>query len=303
MDKLLYFSEIDGICIERMQRIGKFDMNIKHFHNQYEIFYLVKGERQFFFDNRSYKVKSGSLILVNENAIHMTRAISNEDMGHDRIILYVSKEKMKELDALFPTVNLVKFFREQYGVFYLTPEQQQQFIEFYEYLKNEFDNKDSNSDVIIALKVVTYFIEFMRKNQAHKLIDVKSSTSSKYKTIYAVSDYISEHYIESLSLESLANHFFLSKYYLCRSFKEITGYGINEYIHIHRIKKAKQLLEETSLSISEISQAIGYESLTHFEKVFKTYMTISPLKYRKTLNIVTYTNDIPVSSSLLIHQS
>lgn len=303
MDKLLYFSEIDGICIERMQRIGKFDMNIKHFHNQYEIFYLLEGERQFFFDNRSYKVNSGSLILVNENAIHMTRASSNEEMGHDRIILYITKEKMKELDALFPNTNLVKFFREQYGVFHLTPKQQKQFLEFYEALKAEFDSKDANSDTMIALKVVMYFIEFMRKNQAHKLIDVASNISPKYKTIYAVSDYISEHYTESLSLESLANHFFLSKYYLCRSFKEVTGYGINEYVHIHRIQKAKQLLEETSLSISEISQAMGYESLTHFDKIFKTYMTMSPLKYRKTLNIVTYTNDIPVSSSLLIHQS
>lgn len=303
MDKLLYFSEIDGICIERMQRIGKFDMNIKHFHNQYEIFYLLEGERQFFFDNRSYKVNSGSLILVNENAIHMTRASSNEEMGHDRIILYITKEKMKELDALFPNTNLVKFFREQYGVFHLTPQQQKQFLEFYEALKAEFDNKDTNSDTMIALKFIMYFIEFMRKNQAHKLIDVASNISPKYKTIYAVSDYISEHYTESLSLESLANHFFLSKYYLCRSFKEVTGYGINEYVHIHRIQKAKQLLEETSLSISEISQAMGYDSLTHFDKIFKTYMTMSPLKYRKTLNIVTYTNDIPVSSSLLIHQS
>ncbi len=302
MDKLLYFSEIDGICIERMQRIGKFDMNIKHFHNQYEIFYLLEGERQFFFDNRSYEVKSGSLILVNENAIHMTRASSDEEQGHDRIILYITKEKMRELDTLFPTINLVKFFREQYGVFHLTPQQQKQFLTFYETLKAEFNHKDTHSDTMIALKIVMYFIEFMRKNQSHQRLDVASNSSPKYKTIYAVSDYISEHYTEPISLESLASHFFLSKYYLCRSFKEVTGYGINEYVHIHRIQKAKQLLEETSLSISEISQSVGYESLSHFEKIFKTYMTMSPLKYRKTLNTVTYTNDIPVSSTLLIHQ-
>lgn len=302
MDKLLYFSEIDGICIEHIERIGKFDMNIRHFHNEYEIFYLLEGERQFFLDNRFYEVKPGSLILVNENNIHMTRAVSEKDTGHNRIILYITKQKMKELDALFPTLNLIKFFKEQYGIFHLTPEQQQQFLKFCESLKQEFNHKDSNSDIMIALKIVMYFIEFMRKNYAHKLIDIKSNPSPKYKTIYGVADYISEHYTDALSLDFLSNHFFLSKYYLCRSFKEITGYSINEYIHIHRIQKAKQLLEETNLSISEIYQTIGYESLTHFEKIFKTYMTMSPLKYRKTLNIVTYTNDIPISSSLSIHQ-
>lgn len=281
-----------------MQRIGKFDMNVKHFHNEYEIFYLLEGERQFFFDNRSYKVSSGNLILVNENAIHMTRASSSTDTGHDRIILYITKDKMRELDALFPHINLIRFFREQYGVFHLTSEQQKQFLELYESLKEDFDHKDPYSASMISMKVLMYFVEFIRKNQAHKLTDVPSSTSSKYKTIYTVAEYISEHYTDSLSLESLATEFFLSKYYLCRSFKEVTGYGINEYIHIHRIKRAKQLLEETSLSISEISQALGYESLTHFEKIFKTYMTLSPLKYRKTLNIITYTNKPAANESL-----
>ena len=292
MDNLIYFSEMDGIALEHMQRIGKFDMSVKHFHNEYEIFYLIEGEREFFFDNRSYTVKAGSLILVNENDIHMTRAISDEDDGHNRVILYINKQKMKELDALFPNINLLKFFREQYGVFHLTEEQQNQFLDLYESLKIEFQDRDNHSTTVASMKILMYFIEFIRTNKAHKLIDVPSHISTKYKTIYAVSDYISEHYTEPLSLKSLADDFFLSKYYLCRTFKEVTGYGINEYIHIHRIKKAKQLLEESSLSISEISQKLGYESLTHFEKIFKTYMTISPLKYRKTLNIVTYTNEV-----------
>lgn len=290
MDELIYFSQLDGIAIEHMRRIGKFNMSVKHFHNQYEIFYLLKGERQFFFDNRAYTVQEGSLILVDENAIHMTTSKSDAEVGHERIILYIDREKMKSLNALYPQVNLVKFFKEQYGVFHLTPEQQTQFLNLYHNLKHELDHKDHFSSSAISMTVMMYFIEFIRKNQAHKLIDVSSSTSTKHKTIYSICEYISNHYAEHLTLESLANDFFLSKYYLCRSFKEITGYGINEYIHIHRIKKAKQLLEESSLSVSQIASKLGYDSLTHFEKIFKTYMSISPLKYRKTLNSVTYTN-------------
>ena len=44
------------------------------------------------------------------------------------------------------------------------------------------------------------------------------------------------------------------------------------------------------MSVLQIAHKLGYESITYFEKVFKTYMTMSPLKYRKTLNTVTYTN-------------
>ena len=76
------------------------------------------------------------------------------------------------------------------------------------------------------------------------------------------------------------------------TFEYFDEFGLNEYVNILRTKRAKQLLEETTLSVSEIAGTVGYESITYFEKVFKTYMSISPLKYRKTLNGITYKNKI-----------
>lgn len=292
MEKVTYFTETDGISIEHMIRQGKFDMSVKHFHNEYEIFYLIEGERQFFFDNRVYNIKSGTLILVDKNAIHMTRAISEDEIGHDRVILYINKDKMQELDLKFPHIDLINFFHHHYGVFSLNQKQQAHFIDFYHSLKQEFDSKKHNYRTMIDIKIIQYFIDFIRENITPTVAETKPSTKSHYQTVYAVADYISNHYDKSFSLEELANQFFLSKYYLCRIFKKITGYGINEYVNIHRIQRAKRLLEETSLSISEIAHLIGYDSLTYFEKIFKTYMTISPLKYRKTLNIVTHTNKL-----------
>ena len=116
------------------------------------------------------------------------------------------------------------------------------------------------------------------------------SDSPKYKVAYTIADYLSEHCERTISLEELSKQFYLSKSYLCRIFKEVTGYTINEYTNIHRIRKAKRYLEETDMSISEIAHTLGFESLTYFERMFKHYMTLSPLKYRKTLNTVTYTN-------------
>ena len=64
MEKVTFYSQIEGISLERMERYGKFDMRINHFHNEYEIFFLIEGERQFFFNNRAYLFKKGSLTLV-----------------------------------------------------------------------------------------------------------------------------------------------------------------------------------------------------------------------------------------------
>ena len=177
---------------------------------------------------------------------------------------------------------------------HLTQKQQEKFLHMYEVLKTEFSNRSRSYKAMIEMEIIHYFIDFIRDNP--ELTPIKDETaihkSSKYQTIYNIADYISDHYAESISLDGLAGIFYLSKFYLSRSFKEVTGYGVNEYVNILRTKRAKQLLEETTLSVSEIAGTVGYESITYFEKVFKTYMSISPLKYRKTLNGITYKNTI-----------
>lgn len=194
----------------------------------------------------------------------------------------------------FRTSILFLFFREHYGVYNLTQKQQEKFLHMYEVLKTEFSNRSRSYKALIEMEIIHYFIDFIRDNP--ELTPIKDETaihkSSKYQTIYNIADYISDHYAESISLDGLAGIFYLSKFYLSRSFKEVTGYGVNEYVNILRTKRAKQLLEETTLSVSEIAGTVGYESITYFEKVFKTYMSISPLKYRKTLNGITYKNTI-----------
>lgn len=287
MEAVIYYAEADGISLERMVRKGNFSMRTKHFHNQYEIFYLIEGERQFFFNNRSYLVRGGSLILVDENVIHMTSDNAVPEFGHDRIILYVDKQKMRELDGIFPQTGLVDFFRSHYGVFHLNREQQTAFLDFYRRIMHELDRKMKNYKAAVDMELLLYFIGFMRDNLAAAPDDLSASDNPRHQNACRIAEYISAHYTEPITLDGLAGRFFISKYYLCRTFKEITGYSVNEYVNIHRIRQAKRLLEETDLSVRQISQQLGYESVSYFEKVFKSFMTMPPLKYRKTLNTVT----------------
>lgn len=293
MGKVAFYGEIEGISLEQIVRYHKYDMRVKHFHDQYEIFYIIEGGRIFFFNNREYITHAGDLILVDSNLIHMTKSLPDSDCGYNRVILYISSKKMEAFDEKYPSLQLVRFFHEFYGVYHLDREQQAYFLNLYRSLRLALTCKDHNYKVGMELDILSYFHKmmlFVRKQ--HHQEKPRLSENPKYKTAYAVADYLSENCDRPISLEELASQFYLSKSYICRIFKEVTGYTISEYANIHRIRKAKRYLEETDMSISEISHILGYESLTYFERMFKTYMTLSPLKYRKTLNTVTYTNEI-----------
>lgn len=291
MEKVTYYGETDGISLEQMVRYAKFDMRIKHFHTQYEIFYIVEGERVFFFNNREYIARAGNLILVNSNLIHMTKSVTGSNEGHNRIILYITREKMESYDKLYPALQLVRFFDEYYGVYHLDREQQALILNLFRSVRHSLTSRQHNYKIGIDLEILSWFFKLMAYIRRQKQEIPSDSDNPRYKAAYGIADYLSENCERSVTLDELVEQFYLSKSYICRIFKEVTGYTISEYTNIHRIRKAKRYLEETDMSISQIAHALGYESLTYFERMFKTYMTISPLKYRKTLNTVTYTNE------------
>ena len=75
----------------------------------------------------------------------------------------------------------------------------------------------------------------------------------------------------------------MSKAYLCRIFREVTNFTISEYINLYRIAASKQFLMKEEMSMAEIANRLGYDSLTYFERVFKKQMTVTPLQYRKSI--------------------
>jgi AraC-like DNA-binding protein len=95
--------------------------------------------------------------------------------------------------------------------------------------------------------------------------------------------YIQENQAEELSLGQVAKAVNTSTFYFCKIFKKFTGVNFTDYVSRVRIEKAKNLLLNPNVRISEIAYAIGFQSLTHFNRVFKKILGQSPTEYRNQL--------------------
>ncbi|MBR1771991.1 MAG: helix-turn-helix domain-containing protein [Lachnospiraceae bacterium] len=105
--------------------------------------------------------------------------------------------------------------------------------------------------------------------------------AGKRQNLQALKEYLDEHYAEKITLDALAEHFFINKFYLTRIFKEQFGESVTEYLLQVRITRAKQMLRFTDQSIEEIAHACGMHDANYFSRVFKRVEGTSPGEFRK----------------------
>lgn len=107
--------------------------------------------------------------------------------------------------------------------------------------------------------------------------------STEPPVITRAREYIQEHQSEELSLGQVAKAVNTSTFYFCKIFKKVTGINYTDYLSRVRIEKAKNLLLNPNLRVSEIAFEVGFQSLTHFNRVFKRILGQSPTEYRSQL--------------------
>lgn len=280
MEQVIYTEKTDGIAIDRIRREAAFSMPRKHLHNEYEIYYLLEGERYYFIDRRTYHVTGGSLVFIDRNQIHQTSQAGS--CSHERILISLDQSPFTEFLAFTGEMSLPDFFRRHSGI--LTLEKEERSLA--EYLLDGAVKELHEKKIGFRHMAMSNLSQLFILAQRHMSGPSPSpglplSTQPKHRKVDEVASYIIDHYDESLSLEMIADHFYINKCYLSRIFKEASGFTVNEYINMIRIRHARELLSSSSMSITEVSESVGYETITYFERVFNQYTQTSPSGYRK----------------------
>ena len=118
----------------------------------------------------------------------------------------------------------------------------------------------------------------------HYCLAVHRHSLERYSaTVRDCLNYVDFHYMEALSLESLASRFAVNKNYLSSRFHREVGKTLTDYITQIRVQRATRLLERTPLPMQEIAGQCGFSDANYFTRTFKKINGISPNEYRKSL--------------------
>lgn len=256
-----------------------FNMASKHYHDHFEIYYLVNGERYYFIENRTYHVKKGDIVLINKYLLHRTITTEKYKHAHERILLLFDEAFLDKFNS--PDFDLFSCFDSKQNVYSLNPDEQL-WVEnlLFKIIKEEKRKNDLYQTYIQIL--VTELLIFLNRIVRSRKTSAYKYTDQNHEKVGEITSYINSNYNENLSLKLVADLFNYSPTYLSKIFKEVTGFSFVEYINHVRVKEASKLLLNSQLNITDIASRTGYNNLTHFGRVFKKISGYSPLEYRKT---------------------
>ncbi len=298
--ELVFEKRIPGLRVSEAVRHHRFIMRSRHVHETIKLHFILEGQRLMFVDRETYRLSPHSAIVVNHNLIHKTSTAPGFPPDHHNFILQLDRSRF---DALLNAAGLKGFddFGDRFnGVASFDDSEWRLVLSVISEFK-AMCTEDKNGGTVSmedahaflylqALELASIFAKARRRllraelEANQKAIPETVVKTGVHQKVHEVALYLQTHIHESVSLEELAQRFFMSRSYLTRSFRNVTGFSVVEYMTYIRIQKAQQLLRESDRSITEIADLCGFGNITYFEKVFKTTTGHTPVQYRKTVD-------------------
>ena len=244
-----------------------------HYHDFHKLILVLSGNAKYMIEGLEYELKPFDFVLVSRYSIHrpVWDAKSCGDL-YDRMILYLKDEFLTKYELL--------------DCFITAAEKKSSVVRFqgsissklYDAFKKlESDIRDSNKiykgELLARLDLLNTLISF---NEA--CISEKNcfDTTARYnRKVIEMIDYIGENLSNNLSIDSLADHFYMSKYHMMRLFKNETGYSIHRYISEKRILLARDYIS-SGMPATAACLECGFRDYSSFSRAFKNQLGILP---------------------------
>ncbi|HEY9062880.1 MAG TPA: AraC family transcriptional regulator [Pseudobacteroides sp.] len=254
-------------------------------HEFFEMVYIKKGHAVFEISGQPVPIGPNDIVIIKPNQSHRFVVKSEEDCE----FIVLSFKFINQSSSEFSEVPLEDFLNfvssKESGAFIsLKVSQRNEIITILNRILKERQNNDIGSDFLDHLLVMELFVYISRALKMEWESSIMGK-SMKVKELIKISvNYINNNFERDITISDIAKYVFLSPSYFARAFKEEMGTSPINYLLKVRIERAKEILADESLKISDIAYEIGFSNQQRFNEIFKKYTKMTPLKYRKSIS-------------------
>lgn len=262
----------------------KWDTDLKevelHHHDFYEVDMLVSGDVTYVIESRVYHVRPGQMLIINPRELHQVY-IQPDAAPYERYMLWIAPNLLRGLSS--EQTDLCRCFdmtRPHYGnLLHLSQDQRRAISAMMETLLREQEQPAYGSDLLRQNLLTELMIHINRLAE----LPAAETASGDQSVVARVIEHINTHYREPLSLDILAERFFVSKYHLSHEFTKQMGTGVYQYIQKKRLLIARQLMAQGQKPV-EVYAMCGFGDYAAFFRAFRKVYGLSPREYVQSLN-------------------
>lgn len=259
---------------------GYVGYTMEHRHVEIEFDLFTHANSTLTLNGRVYEITNGTLLLVASRDMH--RFVHDLSDAYNRYVVMFSESFISPVLECMGLNHFLDELKSGPRVVQISSALQSHMQSDFSLLATYSARLEKSHDIQLKSMLSTTLIHLLMEMQLEqkRTADIQPMSQRKCH-VQKIMNHIDAHYTEELTLDSISEATFLSKYYVSRIFKKATGYSLLEYIHDKRVTQSKILLIETDQGIMSIAMRCGFNNLSNFYRVFRESTGMTPKYYRK----------------------
>lgn len=246
----------------------------RHCHPYYEILYVKSGEGKYVVESAEYPLTPDSLILIRPYEFHYV--CPSKDSAYERFLLQFPEEMLFN-----DTLKSFSFMRADdqngKGAYFRFENENKMILDTLEKMSKVSELFEGRRH--ITGKEETMRLSLLAQVLLYLSLEEHESKVSDDDLLSSIIEYINYHLESDITLDKISQKFFISKYYLCRAFKERTGVSLITYLNTKRTAMAEELIKRGEPPTS-VAYQVGFKTYTSFYRAFCKYMGHPPVRSR-----------------------